>query len=252
MSMSDTAANVAVCNQSLGMLGAEKITVGSGTEQNHIYATTFFDDARDEILAAHKWNFAKKRAYAIETTKPLFGYDNAFTKPSDCIKVWQVDLTPKAKFEVEGGLILTDEGTAAEEYSDDSEEYLAGEYLSISDVTYLVNTAFTSSDETTDISSYMTTQSGDYDVLMLEYVYQRTDVDKWPVAPRQCLIINLARMLSSPIKQNEEVSLNLQAMLYGSKKVIGYLDTARSIDAQEGGAISLLTYKFIDARRRRG
>ena len=90
MSMDDTAANIAACNQSLGMLGADEITVGATTEQNHIYCTTFFDDARDEILAAHRWNFAKKRGYALETTKPLFGYDNAFTYPTDGIKVWAI------------------------------------------------------------------------------------------------------------------------------------------------------------------
>ncbi len=72
MSMTDNAANIALCNQSLGLLGASEITLAATTETNYVYCATFFDTSRDEILESHKWNFAKKRAYAIQTTDPLF------------------------------------------------------------------------------------------------------------------------------------------------------------------------------------
>ena len=55
-------------------------------------------------------------------------------------------------------------------------------------------------------------------------------------------------MLASPIKQNEEASFNLQQMLYGGPKITGYLDIARSLDAQEGGAIALKTNTWIGSR----
>jgi len=251
--MTDSAANIGLANQSLGLLGAAAITVGSTTEQNYVYCALFFDDARDEILSSHKWNFAKKRAYAIQTTDPLFGYDNAFTKPSDCLKVCQIEEAADAKFEVEGGLILTDEGSAPTEYDDDSVDYLAGQYISSddsgSDLTYLVDTAFTSSDETTDIASYCTSQGDDLEILKLEYIYQVTDVSTYPVSVYQCVVINLARMLSSPIKQSEKASMNLQAMLYGSRYIVGYLNLARSFDAQEGGAVKFTTNTWIKSRR---
>ena len=252
MSMTENAANILLANQSLGLLGATAIKL-NGSTQNHKYCTTFFDEARDEILVAHKWNFAKKRAYAIQTTDPIFGYDNAFTIPSDCLKVWQVEEEPDAKFEVEGSLIITHEGMAAPAYDDDSVDYLAGQYISSddsgSDLTYLVDTAFTSSSETSDLATYCTSQSGDYSILKIEYIYQVSTLSVWKVYARQCFVINLARMLCSPIKQNEKVALNLQAMLYGSKKVTGYLDIARSIDAQEGGAIVIKTNTWLKARR---
>ncbi len=254
MSMTDNAANIAVCNESLGLLGAEEITVGATTEQNHIYCTTFFDDARDEILVAHKWNFAKKRAFAIQTTDPLFGYDNAFTPPSDYLKIVQIEEEPDAEFEVENALILTNEGATPSDW-EAAKDYLAGEYIQSDDsgstLTYLIDTAFTSttSSETTDLSTYCTSQSGDLDTLKVEYIYQHTTFSTWPVYAKQCLVINLARMLSSPIKQNEEAAFNLQAMLYGSKKVIGYLDVARSIDGMEGGAIRIKTATWLKARR---
>lgn len=249
MSMTDSAQNIAICNQSLGLLGASEIAVGGTTDQNYIYCVTFFDDARDEILTAHRWNFAKTRAYAIQTSDPLFGYDNAFTKPSNCLKILQIEEQPDIIFEVENALIITDEGTAATPYDEDSVYYLEGEYISSEDVTYLVHTAFTSSDETTDLSSYCTSQEKDYKVIKVEYIYQHVTFSTWPVYATQCLVLNLARMLVSALKQKPEVALNLQAMLYGSKKVTGYLDVARSIDAQEGGAVALKTNTWLRARR---
>jgi hypothetical protein len=253
MSMTENDANIALCNQALDSLGADNI-VKNGSSQNHTYCTTMFDDARDEILTAHKWNFAKKRAFAIQTTDPLFGYDNAFTPPSDYLKVWQIEEEPDAEFEVENALILTDEGTTPTAWAS-GEDYLAGEYIqsddSGSDLTYLVNIAFTSTStsETTDLSTYCTSQGGDYQVLKVEYIYQHSTLGTWPVYAKQCFVINLARMLSSPIKQNETAALNLQAMLYGSKKVTGYLDVARSIDAREGGAIVMKTNTWIGSRK---
>ncbi len=253
MSMTDLAQNISICNQSLGLLGATEITVGATTEQNHIYCTTFFDDARDEMLTAHKWNFAKKRAFAIQTTDPLFGYDNAFTPPSDSLKILQIEEEPDAVFEVENALIITDEGTAATSYDDDSVDYLAGEYISSDDsgddLTYLVDTAFTSSSETSDLATYCTSQGADLNVLKVEYIYQHTTFSTWPVYAQQCLVINLARMLVSAIKQKAEAAETLQAMLYGSKNVTGYLDIARSLDAQEGGAVALKTATWLNARR---
>ncbi|MCK5610269.1 hypothetical protein KAR91_50820 [Candidatus Pacearchaeota archaeon] len=253
MSMTDNAENVALCNQSLSLLGAKQITVGSGTEQNHIYCTTFFDDSRDEIIASHKWNFAKKRAFAIQTTDPLFGYDNAFTKPSDCVKVWMVEENALAKFEVEGGLILTSEGTTPVGYDDDSVDYLAGQYISSddsgADLSYLVDTAFTSSSETSDLATYCTSAGADLSVLKVEYVYQATGVDSWPAYMYQCAVYNLALKIAPAIKQDEKAALNLQQMLFGSKNVIGYLDTARSIDAQEQGGVVITTSRFLDSRK---
>jgi len=248
MSMTENAANIALCNQSLGLLGATAIEL-SGSSTNHTYCTTFFDDSRDEILAAHPWNFARKRAFAIQTTDPLFGYDNAFTVPSDCLRILKVADDPAAEFRREGDLILTDEGESPSDYDDDGVDYLAGDYISASDITYLVDTAFTSSDETTDLATYCTSQSDDYETLEVEYIYQVTDVSSYPSFLRQCVVYNLAIKLCSPIKQNETVALNLQSMLYGGPKTYGYLSMARSFDAQESGGVKIKTNVFLDARK---
>lgn len=252
MSMSETAANISLCNQSLGLLGAKAITL-NGSTQNHTYCTTFFDDSRDEILASHPWNFASKRAYAVQTTDPLFGYDNAFTKPTDCLRVFTIEQDASAEFKVEGSLILTDEGSAPTSYDDDSVDYLAGQYIlsddSGSDLTYLVDTAFTSSSETTDLATYCTALASDYEILEVEYIYQVTDVSTYPAALRWCCVLNLAMKLCPAIKQNETSALNLQTMLYGGPKVYGYMSQARSQDAQESGGVKLTTNTFLNARK---
>lgn len=301
MSMTSNAANIAVCNQSLGMLGASEITVAGTTDQNHIYCTTFFDDARDEMLAAARWNFAMKRAYALETTKPIFGPKNAFTKPTDSIKVWGIDEAPDATWDPEGPLIVTDHGDRPQAW-ETAEIYIADDYVSVTpdtwatgvavidgqyllsgdliyevlvnhttdtianDVTagnlisrgdgskgtYLIAVAHTSDTVAADIAAgNLTPAGGDSKILAVEYVYQRTDIGAWPISPRQTVIINLARMLAPAIKQNEEASLNLQAMLYGSPKVNGYLQIARTTDAQEGGIMSVTTRSLLTSRRTR-
>jgi hypothetical protein len=236
------------------LLGASEISTGDTTDQNHIYCTTYFDDARDEILAAHRWNFAKKPAYALETTSPIFKWENAFIKPADCIKVWEIDEAQDALWEMENDLIVTNQGSAAQAWEVDK-EFIAGQYIksdtSGSDLTYLVDTTFTGAVEATDLSTNCTSQAADLDVLAIEYVYRRTDVESWPISARQCLVINLARMLGAPVKQNEKAALNLQSMLYGGPKTTGYLSIARTIDAQEGGIMAVTTRTLLTSRRQR-
>lgn len=252
MAVIDTTDNIALCNQALGLLGAKEISSG-GSSNNHGYCVTHFVQARDEILASHKWNFAKKAVYAIETTEPLFRWNNAFTKPSDCIRVWRIADDDQAAWEVVGGEIRTDEGDAPLAYSDDEVEYLAGQYITSDftdeDLTYLVDEAFTSDDEETDLDSYCTSQGGDYKVLKVEYVYQYETPADWPVYVQTCFIYNLALKLCSPIKSAEAQTLALYQMLYGSKKTLSYLRQAKGWDAQESGGVRISTTKWINARR---
>jgi len=245
----DSTAIIALCNQALGLIGAKAIVL-DGTSQNHAYCELFYLTDLYEILEMHTWNFAKKRAYALQTTDPLFGYDNAFTKPSDCVRMWRIDDDDAAVYEEEGTLILTDHGDGPPEYDDDGVDYLAGQYVSYEDVTYLVDTAFTSSDWTTDLAAYMTSQGDDYKILPVEYVYSLTTLSSWPYYAKRCLILKLAASVMTAIKQNEEAALNLQSMLLGGPKVLGYLDVARSADAQQHGLTKFNTGTFMNARIR--
>lgn len=243
--------NITLCNQALGLLGAKEISADEPTERNYLLCEQFYANSRDEILVSHPWNWASKVAYAIQTTNPLFGYDNAFTVPSDCLRVLTVEQGPLAKWKRRVNEIHTNEGSAAPDYDDDSVDYLAEQYISASDVTYLVDTAFTSSDETTDLASYCTSQGGDLKILELDYIKKVTDVSTYPAYMTQCLFMNLAIKLSSPIIQGAttQISLNLQTMLFGGPKTYGYLAMARSTDAQEAGGEVITTDTFLNARR---
>ena len=260
MSMTDNAANVAICNMSLGLLGAKIITVGSTTEANYVLCARFFDDSRDEILQQHPWNWAGKRAYAVQTTDPLWGLDGTsyayyYTVPSDCLRMMTIDNDHNAKWKREGSVILTNRGDLPDDYSDDSEEYLAGEYVTSdatgTDLTYSVDTAFTSSDETTDLATYCTALADNYRVLKTEYVYQVTDVSTYPQFMRKCLVWNLAIYLAPALLQEEQtaLTLNLQQALFGGPKNYGYLQIAKSLDAQEEGLKKIKTTTLTGSRR---
>jgi hypothetical protein len=253
--MTENAANIAMCNQALGILGAEAIVL-SGTSVNHTYCTLYFDDSRDEMLVQHMWNWASLTAYCIEiTTKLLPFYDNAFTLPSDCLRVLKVDEDHNSKWKRRTSTIYTDRGDVAPSYSDDGVKYLAGQYIlsdtSGSDLTYLVDTGFTSSDEAADIAANCTSQGASLKIVPIEYTQQVTDVSTYPSFMRMCFVINLAIHLSSPIIQaaTSQLLLNLQASLFGSKKNIGYLQIAKAIDAQEAGDEPIKTSTFVNSRK---
>lgn len=254
MSMTDNAANISMCNQSLGMLGAEAIAIGDGSV-NHGYCTTYFDDSRDEMLVNHMWNWASITAYMIETTALLPFYDNAFTIPSDCLRALTVDEDPMSKWKRRTSTIYTDRGDVAPDYDDDGIVYLAGQYIlsddSGADLTYLIDTGFTSSSETSDLATYCTSQGASLKIVPIEYIQQVTDVSTYPSFMRMVFVINLAIRLSSPIIQSatSQMLLNLQASLFGSKKNIGYLQIAKAIDAQESGDEPIKTSTFINSRR---
>jgi len=245
MGVIDTATNISICNESLGLFGAEQIVIDTAS-QNRTYCETFFARAYKEILAAHFWNFATKRAYALETTSPLYGYDNAFTIPSDCIRTWVIDDNPLCNFKKVGSAIHTDSGDSPDTYSDDGVEYLAGQYVSYSDVTYLVDTGFTSSDWTTDLASYMTTKTSDLKVIPIEYVYDQSDLSAWPDYVIQSVVYNLAIKVAPPITQNSDSAVNFQKLLYDPN--IGFLRNAKKFDAQESGGQKVYTNAWLNSR----
>lgn len=243
----DDADIIAVCNQSLGLLGAELITI-NGTDQNHDLCTLYYPDAKDEMLICHPWNHAYKRANMLQAATPLNEYDYAFTKPTDCLRVLRIDNDPLCQFRVEGSLVLTNSYESPDEYDDDSVDYLAGQYVSYSDVTYLVDTSFTSSDWATDLAAYLTTQTDDLKYVPVEYIYQAADIENFPAYLKQCVVYNLAIKLAPPIKASEKAAMNLQQMLYGGPQVTGYLNMARSLDAQESAVTEIKTQSWINSR----
>jgi hypothetical protein len=67
-----------------------------------------WDQVLDATLAAYPWNFAvKRRSLAKDAQAPDWGFNNAYTLPSDFLTLIEINNNPE--YRLEGGKILTDE-----------------------------------------------------------------------------------------------------------------------------------------------
>lgn len=100
-------AKVEMCNMALSKVGENFIRdIGENTKPAKLCAL-MFDPVRDAVLRAYPWRFAMKRwELSPVARKPLFGFENAFKIPSDCLRVVSVDgCVPYAR---EGDCFLSD------------------------------------------------------------------------------------------------------------------------------------------------
>lgn len=80
---------VQICNMALSFLKVPTIdSIDSPSDEVETLCALHFDQARQEILRKHPWNFAKARTtlYAI-TTAPAFEFDHKFLLPTDFIRL---------------------------------------------------------------------------------------------------------------------------------------------------------------------
>ncbi|MAN64596.1 MAG: hypothetical protein CMI60_21915 [Parvibaculum sp.] len=85
---------VSISNRALTLLGAQPITSLADDTKEARACNRMYEQSRNQVLRGHPWNFAVKRvALAADTTAPVYEYTNAFTWPSDCLRVVEVDTT---------------------------------------------------------------------------------------------------------------------------------------------------------------
>lgn len=98
----------AICNSALIKVGASRIIDLSDNSERAVLLQEQYHKLRDEVLAAHPWNFAIKRAeLAPLVATPSFGFGYQFQLPSDCLRVLETDYPPE-EWNIEGSLILLD------------------------------------------------------------------------------------------------------------------------------------------------
>lgn len=102
---------VDICNRALQKLGAERIISLSQDSTSARACNLAYEAVRDAELRSHTWNFSIKRAsLAADATAPVYGYDYAYTLPSDCLRLLSndhaEDFYPN-KWKVEGRKILS-------------------------------------------------------------------------------------------------------------------------------------------------
>ena len=104
---------VDICNSALNQIGASNIISLTEDSKSARILNQRFNFVRDSVFRAHPWNCLTIRVVlSPDATPPAFGFDNAFTLPTDpfCLRVLNIrffDIVHR----VEGRKILCDEDT---------------------------------------------------------------------------------------------------------------------------------------------
>ena len=102
-----------ICNLALARIGARRILAIDNSSVESRACLLNYETTRDEVLRAHRWNFAIKRAeLSALVDDPSFGWAKQFQLPADCLRVlqlngWEANQDPK-RWEIEGRLLLCD------------------------------------------------------------------------------------------------------------------------------------------------
>lgn len=245
--MALTADEITICNEALGHLGEYEVSSSKTSEKQYVICERYYDAAVQEVLCEHPWNEAKKRAYVVESADaPVFGFSHQFALPTDCLRLLRIgDGDGDWDFwEVEGGYILTNRSQSGLTYSSGT-DYVAGQYISEDDVTYLVDTSFTATGTfATDAAAYLTSQTDDLAVLKIEYIYSLTTISSWSPKLRHAIAQKLAIKVATHLT-NDPATKNSLLNEYESLT----LRKARSVDAMQGRIRPLFKSKWWNTRQ---
>lgn len=79
---------VGIVNMALMRIGVKRIASLTENSEQAIAANAIYEYIRDEVLEAKDWRFAKTRvALAQNATEPEYGYDFAYTLPTDFLRI---------------------------------------------------------------------------------------------------------------------------------------------------------------------
>ena len=102
-----------IANLALARIGARRILAIDNSSVESRACLLNYEVTRDEVLRAHRWNFAIRRANLSALSEdPAFGWAKQYQLPEDCLRVlqlngWDYNQDPK-RWEVEGRVLLTD------------------------------------------------------------------------------------------------------------------------------------------------
>lgn len=112
------ASDAEICNLALQEVGAQRILSLNDTTVEGTLCKDFFVLTREEVLRAHPWKFAAKRAsLAAVITPPAWGFAKAYQLPTDCLRVTKMEDDETYPWTVEGTLLLTDNPVAKIKYT---------------------------------------------------------------------------------------------------------------------------------------
>lgn len=111
------ASRTSILNLAAIKLGGKTISSPTDGSKMAIMGNAIYDQIRDSLLREHPWNFAIKRVALAEDAAydVPYGYDYAFTLPSDCLRVLEHDADPQ-NYKIEGRRLLSDNDTETIRY----------------------------------------------------------------------------------------------------------------------------------------
>lgn len=102
---------VKIANSALIKVGSGPIQDLDEDTKRAVIISAIYDTIRDEVLRAHPWNFALKRAVLFPNSDtPPFEFTYTYDLPSDCLRPLKMD-DPEIVWVEESRQILTDETT---------------------------------------------------------------------------------------------------------------------------------------------
>lgn len=136
------ASDVQICNMALSHIGSEARVSSISPPDGSVEAghcATFYDLARTEMLEPGNWAFSLKREALAQVTNPSSVWAYAYTLPSACLRALRVprpfigvtvftqdrmvdahaDDRDSADFDIEGGVLLTNQPDATLVYVQD-------------------------------------------------------------------------------------------------------------------------------------
>lgn len=89
--MPQAQSEVAICNQAIGKVGGTRITSFDDDTVEANLCKDLYAPVRDQVTEAHWWSHARKRVTLTpDPTQPVFGWDQKYLIPADCLRVWNV------------------------------------------------------------------------------------------------------------------------------------------------------------------
>jgi len=107
--------SIEICNQALLLLGDKTIADFNEDSTAAKLCSSLYPLTRDAVLRLHPWNCAIKRVkLAPKLQTPEYGYGNAFTLPTDLLRLLSIDgLTD---YKIEGREVLSDSNSISIRY----------------------------------------------------------------------------------------------------------------------------------------
>ena len=112
--MTTPASETTISNAALVALGERRITSLEDNSKNAKLLKERFPEVRDDLLRSYTWSFATKRARLATVKAPLWGFDNAYQLPNDCLRLIACNNPAEEQYRVEGRQVVTDIGPELE------------------------------------------------------------------------------------------------------------------------------------------